>query len=197
MKERLGDPTSLPSVDQGQTKAVKIITDRLEELKREEEQRAKAQLKKLEDEKARQQQAYKVQQKQLDQQQRERQAKEAAERLARFRKGILGFVDWISGRKAKIEKINIEEASKALQRDQYERQTIASHMKKIDTLHNKKAQSINSNASKYKDVLQSEISALMNIKKRENYIRHQKEVSSKKLARSRQEGKKFSPQREP
>lgn len=129
VRSRLGEPDNLPSVDDRRTEFAQSITDRLAELRSEEERKAT-------DAKTRVEAQHKV----LVERQRGERARQDAMlkkcwdngtsgRQKRFNRGIRRLFDRLTGRAAHIRKQNIDEAYQALQRDRRQKdETIFRHL---------------------------------------------------------------------
>lgn len=124
VKARLGDPETLPSIKEAHQQAAKIVTDRLGALSREQQRKAVrdqerfAALKERQEEEQRQERAKQETLHAL------RQEREAKERDARVRKGFMGLIDRITGKRRKIEAQNREAALKAQVRDKQEKERL-------------------------------------------------------------------------
>lgn len=114
---RIGDPASLPDTSEAHRQAAKIVADRLKELKAERDKAERArQARDIEREKQRHE-ANRREREKLLQAQRERRQVELAERQARLRKGLLGLLDRITGKRKRTEVENRSEAERATERD--------------------------------------------------------------------------------
>lgn len=121
LKARLGAPDDLPSVEEAQLSAVRTITTRLDDIRKDVEARAEAELAKvarIREEQARRQAEETAR---LEREQEERKKREAAERNARLRRGVLGFLDRLTGRRRRITAENEKMAKTAAVRDASER----------------------------------------------------------------------------
>ncbi|WP_306051743.1 relaxase/mobilization nuclease domain-containing protein [Oceaniradius stylonematis] len=125
VREKLGEPDALPSVQQAHAKAAAKVAKRLRELC--DQQHAKA--KRFDAVFARradnQDKTRHHSQAQLDAWLYRRAQQEEAERQARIRKGILGFIDRLTGYRRKIEQRNAQERATAHARDLLEKQRLA------------------------------------------------------------------------
>lgn len=117
VKERFGSQDDLPNQREAHSKAVKIVTDRLAELKAEEEAKAAAKQRLAREKEKR---LLAVQAREAGQQ-REEQAKrlhaENAERMGRLRKGVMGWIDRLTGRAKRIETENAADTALKSRRD--------------------------------------------------------------------------------
>ncbi len=125
VREKLGEPDNLPNVEEAHAKAAAMTANRLQELRDLQNQKverfktvfAKRRVtlaaKKLKD------------QERLKILQRQRQAREDTIRRERIRRGLIGFLDRLTGRRRKMELLNSQELEYALQRDLEERTSIS------------------------------------------------------------------------
>lgn len=120
VKDRLGSPDDLPSVEQAHARAARQITIRLQDLRKEQAQATLKARERFQQERRTTEQKHKADTDRLAQTHKERQAKETAEREARIRKGLLGFWDRLTGKRRKIELENSLQAELAQKRDQME-----------------------------------------------------------------------------
>ncbi|MDJ1008790.1 MAG: relaxase [Paracoccaceae bacterium] len=122
VREKLGDHKSLQSVDQAHAQAAQIVTARLQELQAEQAREEAARQEHLRAERERQEAEARAQrQRQLEEQRQRRQA-EALERAERLRKGLLGFLDRLTGRRKETLLKNQEDMALAFQRDKAQRE---------------------------------------------------------------------------
>ncbi len=103
VREKLGEPDALPTVQQAHAKAASQVAKRLRELR--DQQHAKA--------------------KRFDALQRLRRVQEDALRQARIRTGILGFIDRLTCFRRKMELRNAQERKAAKRRDDIEKQRLS------------------------------------------------------------------------
>ena len=124
VREKLGEVDGLPDVDRAQQLAAKQITDRLKVLKAEQQ----AQADRKEQAAQREAQAMKERQAQAAETMKANQAKrrqtEKQARQDRLRKGVMGLVDRITGKRKRTLKQNQREQAAAVQRDQAETQSL-------------------------------------------------------------------------
>ncbi|QHQ35234.1 relaxase/mobilization nuclease domain-containing protein [Algicella marina] len=125
VKARLGDPDTLPSVKEAHQQAAKIVTDRLSALSREQRRKAARDQERLDTLKARQEVEQRQERAKQEMLHTLRQQREAKERDARVRKGFMGLIDRITGKRRKIEAQNREATLKAKARDQKEKQRLS------------------------------------------------------------------------
>lgn len=125
LRERLGEPDALPGVAEAHARAAKAVTDRLEALKAEQARRARETLKRLEAEKAKARAHQKDQARRLAAAQAERERREADERAAKLRTGLLGVLDRLTGRRKRLEAENALSVARAQERDRRERAAAA------------------------------------------------------------------------
>lgn len=124
VRERLGPVDDLPDVTQAQAQAAKIIADRLRELRAQEAQALKSR-RRIETEKKKRLLAQQAREAgRLREEQAKRQAQERAERAARLRKGLLGVLDRITGKRKQTIKENEKEAASKRTRDTLEKQDL-------------------------------------------------------------------------
>jgi hypothetical protein len=117
VRARLGDPNDLPSIEDARKH---IAADYLPKIQRyigEIRQKAKAHIEKIEAERLQLSAAHALERKRLDEGIRQRNEREQRERTERFRRGMLGLWDRLSGKHKALEKQNEMEALWALERD--------------------------------------------------------------------------------
>ena len=125
VKARLGDAGSLPSVKEAHQQAAKIVTDRLRVLSREQQRKAARDQERLDAIKARQEEEQRQEHAKQEMLHALRQEREAKECDARVRKGFMGLIDRITGKRRKIEAQNREAALKAQLRDKQEKENLS------------------------------------------------------------------------
>ena len=124
VRERLGSAEDLPGIEQAQAQAAKIITDRLKEL-RFQEAGALRSGRRAEAEKRKRLLARQAREAgRLREEQAKRQTREQAERAARLRKGLLGILDRITGRRRRTIEENRKEAASLQTRDALEKRAL-------------------------------------------------------------------------
>lgn len=124
VKERLGDPNDLPSVEQSKDEMAKNMGDMLSRLYNDQAAQALAIKERYERDKARIIEQQRSERQQLDNEQLQRQLREQAERQLRFRNGILGLWDRITGQHKRLTEQNRLATEAALNRDRQERDKI-------------------------------------------------------------------------
>lgn len=124
VRAKLGEADGLPSVEQAQQRASKQITDRLAQLKAQEVAKAAcvqdAAIKRDKRIQAKQTRETSI----LRDTQQKRAAAEEQARQARIRKGMMGFVDRLTGRRKRTLKENAADAAAKNLRDQHERRAL-------------------------------------------------------------------------
>ncbi|WP_299671815.1 relaxase [uncultured Roseobacter sp.] len=124
VKARLGDAEQLPSVRDAHQQAAKIVTDRLETLRIEQARAAARDRERMAALKARQDAAQRDERTKMDVLHKLREQRETRERDARVRKGFMGLIDRITGKRRKIEAQNRDAALKAQARDRSEKERL-------------------------------------------------------------------------
>lgn len=124
VSERLGDPSELPSIEDARDAMAQDMSQMLGRLYNEQADQAKADKERLEAEKQRIVDEQRAERQRFDQEQQERWLQEQAERQERFRRGILGLWDRITGEHRRIADQNRLEAEAAQQRDRQARDKI-------------------------------------------------------------------------
>ncbi|BBA34512.1 uncharacterized protein sS8_2561 [Methylocaldum marinum] len=121
VKEKLGDAKDLPSVDQAKELIASRMTDKLRGFIQDAEQQVDEQAREIEKRKAELKARQRATRRELNTRQEMRAQAEALARSKRFRTGIRGMWDWLSGKTRKIRKQNELEAAEAAVRDAAER----------------------------------------------------------------------------
>lgn len=121
MKDVLGDPENLPSVKEAHQRAAKIVTDRLEALRNEQQCAAAKDQERMAALKQRQDATQADEHIKMDVLHKMRERRETQERDARIRKGFMGLIDRITGKRRRIEAENQRLARKAKVRDTLEK----------------------------------------------------------------------------
>ncbi|WP_282604467.1 relaxase/mobilization nuclease domain-containing protein [Pelagibius sp. Alg239-R121] len=124
VKAKLGDPDGLKSVAQARETITGRMTDKLKELIRSVEAQAESTSKAIQQKKAVLRTDQRAKRQALKEKLAARADMEAQARASRFRKGVLGLWDWISGKTRKIRKQNEMEAQNAAKRDVLEREKL-------------------------------------------------------------------------
>lgn len=125
MREKLGDPDALPTVQQAHAKAATQVIKRLREFSDQQHAKAKRFEAVFARRNANTERQHDRQQTRLDALQRLRRMREEALRHARLRQGILGFIDRLTGYRRKMEQRNAQENEAAHARDILEKQRLA------------------------------------------------------------------------
>lgn len=124
VREKLGEPDALPTVQQAHAKAAGHVAKRLRELRDQQHAKAKRFDAVFASRTANQHKALTRNQAQLDTWLNSRARQEEAQRQARIRKGILGFIDRLTGYRRKIEQRNAQEREAAQTRDFLDKQRL-------------------------------------------------------------------------
>ena len=124
VNERLGDPSDLPNVEAARDAMAQDMSQMLGRLYNEQASQAKADKERQEAERQRMIEAQRAERQRFDQEQQQRQLQEQAERQERFRRGILGLWDRITGQHRRIAEQNRLETEAAQQRDREARDKI-------------------------------------------------------------------------
>lgn len=125
VRERIRDTDSLPDRATAHHEAAKIVTDRLQQLRAEQNLAALENLRRLAKEHRRKQLAQRDYALRMQEQQKTRQCKEEQKRQARIKTGWRGLIERITGKRRKIEAENRTAAEAARQRDAAERAALA------------------------------------------------------------------------
>lgn len=120
VRARLGEPDSFPSVSEARNKAALLVATRLKELEHEQEQKEQQEKEIAAEVLKSRQSAQKQDLLQLQMKQKERERKAEKQRQARIRKGILGFLDRLTGRRKKTLALNQREEEQAQHQDRIE-----------------------------------------------------------------------------
>ena len=120
VRARLGEPDGLPSVAEARNQAAQLVANRLKELEQEQEQKAQQEKEAAAQELKSRQRAQKQDLLQLQMRHKERERKAEQLRQARIRKGFLGFIDRLTGKRKKMIELNQLETEQAQQRDHTE-----------------------------------------------------------------------------
>jgi len=116
LRAKLGEADSLPSIEQAHAKAAQQVSERLETLKAEQRQEFLRKRKGAEKATVALQVKQSDQRRQLIADQRDTLKKQTTEHQARLRKGIMGFVDRLTGRRKKTLELNADEQAKLRER---------------------------------------------------------------------------------
>ncbi|KPP90428.1 relaxase/mobilization nuclease domain-containing protein [Erythrobacter sp. HL-111] len=124
VKERLGDPSTLPSVDETKARVAelmeKVLKRHITTLDKESAQR----LNPIRAKRRAMRADHKAERAALDQRQAERWVVESKARQARFSKGLKGVWDWLRGKHSAVRKRNEAEVAFKRERDAKERQDL-------------------------------------------------------------------------
>ena len=124
LEQRLGDPATLPSVGTTQERLQGLLRGRLAEQLSEVRAQAQAERRPLETERQQMVAQHRVERVALARGLEARRRRETADRAARFRSGVRGVFDILTGRAAVIRRENDREAFAAFQRDRLHRERI-------------------------------------------------------------------------
>ena len=122
LKDKLGDPATLRDVETVKGEIAGRMTDKLQGFIRESETSANAQSQAMSQRKAEMKTLQRGQRQDLHDRQAERAARETVARAARFRTGVRGLWDWVTGRTKSLKQQNEREAMDAAKRDGQERE---------------------------------------------------------------------------
>lgn len=122
LKARLGDPADLPDVEHATATIASRMTEKLRAFIAESDARLDARTREMQKRKAELKERQRAERQALRERQEERARREAVERAARFRKGLRGLWDWVSGKTKRTRGQNEEEAAQAARRDARERE---------------------------------------------------------------------------
>lgn len=126
VRAQLGELNDLPSVQEAHAKAAQMVTDRLEELRQEQQAETERKLESIEHERQQTQSTQRTEQKNLNQKQAKQQEIELARQRARFRKGLFGLLDRFTGKRKRTEKKNQLEAKQTLLENQTKQNALSS-----------------------------------------------------------------------
>lgn len=118
---RLGKPDDLPGISQAREQIAARMTPVLQGYVREVEAARKIRMASLAMKKAQMKERHLAEREKLSEAHARRWAGEAAERAGRFRKGIGGMWDWLTGKNRDLHRQNLAEAEAAIRRDDEER----------------------------------------------------------------------------
>ncbi|MBL4538043.1 MAG: relaxase/mobilization nuclease domain-containing protein [Oceanicaulis sp.] len=121
VRERLGDPAQLNSVEDTKAALRDRLTPRLKEFSDRMQEKQSDERRPLKDEARQLAKAQKQERERLQAQQEKRWEKEAAERQARYRSGLIGLFDLVTGKAKAVRDANAIEAWEALKRDQLQK----------------------------------------------------------------------------
>ncbi|TRW95221.1 relaxase [Paracoccus sp. M683] len=124
LESKIGQPDGLPTVGQAKERIASRMTEKLRALLAESEQQAAARQRDLQTRKDELKDAQRRRRRDLADHQDARAKEEAVIRAARFRKGIGGVWDWLSGKTRKTKLQNEAEARAARERDARDREAL-------------------------------------------------------------------------
>jgi hypothetical protein len=124
LKARLGEPEHLRTVDQVRTMLTEHTTAAVMRRGREWRDRHREQLRPLADEHRNMKKVHQQQRQALAANQTKRAKREAEERAARLRKGIMGLWDRLSGTRGKVSELNARDMQAGKVRDRADKQTL-------------------------------------------------------------------------
>ncbi|MEO1041443.1 MAG: hypothetical protein AAFX52_04065 [Pseudomonadota bacterium] len=131
---RFGSHEDLLTKDEAHFEAANLITKRLDEIKTEQTQQQEQKLERLKVEETKKAEPHREQQRTLEQHQSARAAQENADRQSRFRGGLWGLLDRVTGRH------NRAEFAQSQERDGQEQQRLEQiHMRAVQATDEKKA----------------------------------------------------------
>lgn len=135
VRARLTDMDALPDKTEAHAQAATIVTDRLKELQAEQRRVQQETLTRLKAQRERQDERQRAAAALLKETQTTRFQAEEAARQAKIRKGVLGFIDRLTGKRKRTEAENIAERLMAQNRDREERSALAAaHSQARETL---------------------------------------------------------------
>lgn len=124
LQDRLGDPAELPNIEQAKDDMVRDMGAMLSRLYNEQTSEAKANKERFERDKAAIVERQRTERLRLDMEQQQHSLQEQARRQERFRRGVMGLWDRITGQHGRISEQNRLETLAAQQRDQQLRDNI-------------------------------------------------------------------------
>ena len=157
VRTRLGEPDIFPSVSEARNKAAQLVATRLKELEHEQEQKAQQEKETASQNLKTRQQVQKMDFLRLQLRQKEQERKAGKQRQARIRKGILGFLDLLTGKRKKIIAHNQREAEQAQQRDQTEQANLRQTQAQVLKAGRNKAKQQTASSNAIRSALQNDI----------------------------------------
>ncbi len=165
VKAKLGEPDNLPSVEQARADIAKAMGQRLNELRVQQQEAIGARLETIRIKQQDSAKQYSFRLNALKAQQEKRWSKEAETRQHRFKKGLRGWIDRITGARTRIEKRNMQELLDALRRDQRERDALIfrqieerklqqARMNRLNHFAEKRDQNLQSDLQQYREIEQ-------------------------------------------
>ena len=163
IRSKLGTTENLPSVRDAKTQMARTMSQKLTNLKSAQNQKIQARLDRIKESQEKLLREHKRARQALEQTQSKRQIEETIKRQARYRKGLGGLWDRLSGRKKRIERQNELEAYQAQQRDQREkdsliftqndeRRALGSRHERLDQYKDQRERSLNDDIRQYRDI---------------------------------------------
>lgn len=136
VRAKLGDPSALQSVEDVCAHVAKLVDQKLEKFSadmRQQFDKARTGLAEKREALVRRQ---RTERQELKERQAERQTQENQTRADRFRKGLLGLWDWVTGRRATTREQNEAELAESLKRDQAQQHSLVErHLSERRELH--------------------------------------------------------------
>jgi Relaxase/Mobilisation nuclease domain len=124
LKARLGDPNQQLSVDDTKTEIDKVLSDSAKRLLEDTERQHAASMRPLREQRLRMVERQRREREEFLAMQSQRQNAELLERSKKFRKGILGIFDWITGKRKRVKNLIETEIRESKRRDEIERQLV-------------------------------------------------------------------------
>jgi len=124
VRAKLNDQETLPSVDEAREQMANTMSAHLETLKKQQDTAIKKRISEIEQKRMQMVEKHTTQREELQRVQNERYHCETQARQERYRKGLTGLIDRITGRHRQIKKQNERETELAKQRDQKEKDTL-------------------------------------------------------------------------
>lgn len=124
VRAKLGDPSALQSVEDVSAYVAKLVDQKLEKFSAEMRQQFEKARTGLAEKRAALVQRQRTERQELKERQAVRQMQENQTRADRFRKGLLGLWDWVTGRRATTREQNEAELAECLKRDQDQQQKL-------------------------------------------------------------------------
>lgn len=131
VKAKLGEIEDLQFVDKASDKAAARVAERLQELKAEEQRLAEENQARIKSDRAQAARQQRQERAALSSAQKARRSAEEIEREKRLRKGLLGLLDRLTGRRRKTLDQNTREAEQTQERDRLERQRALAEQAKL------------------------------------------------------------------
>lgn len=160
VREKLGSPGVLPSVEQAHEKAAQRVTDRLKEIQAQKDLEERLRMDRLAAAQARHQQMQHDAKARFIAEQRERQRQEAQERSDKLRKGLLGLLDRITGQRKRTLQENDLAKQMAQRRDQAQRQEMRNQQNMSRVQAEQKVQSVKTKFDTVQNELRQDVQRL-------------------------------------